>query len=166
MNVPAFDPLGALQTLVAQGVKFVVIGGIAGRLWGSPSVTNDLDICYARDPENLEALAGALSHLQARLRGAPEGVPFVLDAQSLGAGAKFTFETDAGNLDCLALPAGTDGYEDLARSAELVELDGFSVHVVALDDLIRMKRSAGRPKDRIDLEVLGALRDEIEAEEL
>ena len=28
--------------------------------------------------------------------------------------------------------------------------------------LIRMKRAAGRPKDRVELEILGALRDEID----
>jgi hypothetical protein len=37
------------------------------------------------------------------------------------------------------------------------------VPVASLDDLIRMKRAAGRPKDRIELEILGALRDEIDA---
>ena len=52
----AFDPLQILQVLDKHKVRFVVIGGIAGRLWGSTTVTNDLDICYARDRENLEAL--------------------------------------------------------------------------------------------------------------
>ena len=37
----AFDPLAILQTLDKHGVRFVVIGGIAGRLWGSTTVTND-----------------------------------------------------------------------------------------------------------------------------
>jgi hypothetical protein len=161
-SAPRFDPLAALTALVRHRLRFVVIGGIAGRLWGSPSVTNDLDICYADDDTNLNALVAALHDVHARLRGAPPDVQFRLDARTLQAGGNFTFVTDAGNLDCLAAPEGTDGYADLVGAAQVMDLDGFSVAVVALDDLMRMKRSAGRPKDRIELEVLGALRDEIE----
>jgi hypothetical protein len=71
--------------------------------------------------------------------------------------------TDAGDLDLLARPAGTEGYDDLARTAEPTDLDGLTVLVTSIDDLMRMKRAAGRPKDLIELEVLGALRDELDA---
>jgi len=37
--------------------------------------------------------------------------------------------------------------------------------IASIDDLIRMKRSAARPKDRVELEILGALREEIERQE-
>lgn len=75
-----------------------------------------------------------------------------------------TFDTDFGALDILATPSGTSGFEDLAANAVEVELGGgLVVPVASLDDLIRMKRAAGRPKDRVELEILGALRDEIEA---
>jgi hypothetical protein len=163
MNLPAFDPLGALAALLAGGVRFVVVGGFAARLWGSPSITNDLDVCYSRDANDLELLATVLQTLGARLRGVPADVPFVLDAPTLAAGGDFTFVTDVGALDILASPAGTHGFEDLDRAAVEMELDrGLRVRIAALDDLIRMKRAAGRPKDRIELEVLGALREEIE----
>jgi len=52
-----FDPLRALRVLLDRGVRFVMIGGFGARLHGSPTVTNDLDVCYARDRENLVALA-------------------------------------------------------------------------------------------------------------
>jgi Aminoglycoside-2''-adenylyltransferase len=155
-----FDPLRVLQVLQQHRVRFVVVGGLAARVWGSPTVTNDLDICYARDPSNLAALAEALTLLGARLRGVEAHVPFRLEATTLRAGDHFTFETDAGDLDIIGVPAGTRGYEDLARTAETVELGGLRVAVTSLDDLIEMKRAAGRPKDRIELEVLGAVRDE------
>jgi hypothetical protein len=139
----------------------VVIGGIAGRLLGSPTVTRDLDVCYARDAENLRALATALAGLHPQLRGADASLPFRLDARSLRTGDSFTLGTDAGDLDLLGTPAGTDGYADLARSATSTDLGGLTVLVAAVDDLIRMKRAAGRPKDLIEVEVLGALRDEL-----
>jgi hypothetical protein len=158
--VRAFDPLPPLRVLHEAGVRFVLIGGLAGREHGSATITNDLDICYDRAPDNLERLAAALATMHARLRGVDEDVPFVLDARTLRNGDSFTFDTDYGAVDVLATPSGTSGYPDLVAGAKDVDLGGFVVQVVALDDLIRMKRSAGRLKDRIEVEVLVALRDE------
>ena len=162
MTTTAFDPLRILQTLQQHGVKFVVIGGIAGRLWGSTTVTNDLDICYARDPANLDALAAALHDLKVKLRGVDRDLPFFGDAPTLKNGDAFTFTTLAGNLDILGHPAGSNGYESLARNAETMDVGGIDVLVTSIEDLILMKRAAGRPKDLIEVEVLAAVREEIE----
>ena len=77
-----YEPLRALRVLVAHEVQFVVIGGVAGRLWGSTIVTNDLDVCAERSRPNLERLAAALTELHARLRGVPEDVIVPLDADT------------------------------------------------------------------------------------
>ena len=72
--------------------------------------------------------------------------------------------TEHGDLDVLGTPSGTEGFEDLDRSATAVELGaGFSVRVASIDDLMRMKRASGRTKDLLHLEHLAALREEIEA---
>ncbi len=162
MNTPAFDPLAALRTLTKQRVRFVLIGGFAAAIRGSPVITGDVDICYARDDDNLECLAAALDALGATLRGAPPDVPLQLDAQALRAGDHFTFATSAGPLDCLGSPAGTEGFTDIDASATDEELDGLVVRVASVDDLIRMKRAAGRPQDLIAVEWLAALRDELD----
>ena len=162
VSEPPFDPMAGLRVLVEQGVRFVLIGGYAAALRGSPMLTGDVDLCYARDRENLERLAAALSRLGARLRGVPADVPFQLDARTLAAGDHFTFATDAGPIDCLGAPAGTDGFADLSASATDEDLEGLIVAVASLDDLIRMKRAAGRPQDRIAVEWLTALSDELE----
>lgn len=162
MTTPSFDPLGALRALTDAGVDFVVIGGIAGRLHGSVTVTNDLDVCYDRSPENLERLATVLIEAGARLRGVEEEVPFTADAETLAAGDSFTFVTRFGNLDIVASPSGVPGFAALAAGAVVYDLDGISVPVASLEDLITMKLAAGRPKDLIEAEVLGALRDEID----
>ena len=143
-------------------VRYVLIGGYAAVALGSPMLTGDVDICYALDDENLERLARALRELGATLRGAPADLPFLLDARTLRAGDTFTFSTRAGSLDCLGTPSGTTGYADLARGASELELDGVPVSVASIEDLMRMKRAAGRPRDLVALEWLGALRDEIE----
>src|SRR4026207_1346089 len=112
-----FDPIPPLEVLLKHRVRFVLIGGFAGRLWGSNSITDDLDICYARDDKNLEALAGALQELKARLRGSPSDVPFILDARTLKAGDHFTFVTTFGSVDCLGTPQGSGGFPALMRGA-------------------------------------------------
>ena len=160
MSEPPFDPLLALRTLVDHEVRFVLIGGYAGALRGSPVITGDVDVCYARDDENLARLAEALRSLDARLRGAPPDVPFRLDARTLRAGDHFTFSTSAGALDILGTPSGTNGFADLDGNATDEIVDGLTIRVVSIEDLIRMKRAAGRTKDRIALEWLSAVRDE------
>jgi hypothetical protein len=158
-----FEPLDALEVLVKHRVGFVVIGGFAAQLLGSPLLTQDIDVCYARDDENLERMARALRELEASLRGAPADVPFVLDAKTLRMGDHFTFDTEAGALDILGHPAGArGGYEELEPTAETLDLGTLTVKVASIDDLIRMKRAAGRPKDLAAVEELGALRDEID----
>lgn len=163
MSPGAFDPERILRTLAEHRVRYVVIGGLAGRLWGSPTITNDLDLCYARDRSNLERLAAALQALRARLRGVDPEVPFLLNAETLERGDHFTFSTTAGNLDILGYPAGSGGFDDLLTTATRMQLAGQRVAVADLDDLIAMKRAADRPKDRVEVEILTALRDELSA---
>lgn len=158
-----FEPGSLLETLLRHGVRFVLIGGLAARLRGSPLITFDVDICYSRDRENLEALADALVELRAKLRGAPDDVPFILDAKTLAAGDHFTFTTSAGPLDCLGTPAGVGGFDELDVRATKMEIAGAPVSVASIDDLIKMKLAAGRPKDLEAVETLAALREELEA---
>lgn len=99
-----------------------------------------------------------LKELHASLRGAGPGLPFQIDRRALQLGDHFTLSTDAGPLDCLATPAGTNGFAELAPRSVILDIDGVPVRFAHLDDLIRMKRAAGRPKDRIEIEVLEALR--------
>ena len=158
-----FDPIGALRTLLAYKVDFVLIGGLAARLHGSPTVTDDLDVCHDRKPENLKRLAKALAEMEATLRlpDPDEFVELPLDERLLAGIDNLTLNTEFGAFDLLARPAGTDGYEDLSRGAVTIKLErALSIAVASIDDLIRMKRASGRPKDLIEVEVLTAVQDE------
>ena len=149
---------GRLLTSLADAqVEFVVIGGLAVVAHGHVRATMDLDVCYARSPENHRRLITALAALHPRLRGAPEGLPFTWDERTLKNGLNFTLVTDLGELDLLGEVTGVGGYGNLAVTADVVLLFGHSVKVVDLATLIASKAATGRPKDLLDLEALRAL---------
>ena len=164
MTVPhPLDPAEIFATLAEHRVRYVLIGGLAAVLHGSPTVTVDADICADRSPENLQRLAGALRDLHARLRSTsePEGLSFQPDAALLGRIQTLNLSTDRGDLDLTFEPAAFDGYDELAEHAVAVSVAGVVVSVASLDDVIRSKEAADRPKDHATLPVLYALRDEI-----
>ena len=156
-SLPRFRPTKLLRRLVEGEVDFVVVGGFAAIVHGSPRLTNDLDICYAAAPRNLAALGGVLTELGARLRGIEDAVPFQPDLATLRRTRLLTLESPDGPIDLLAAPAGSPGYASLRRQAERVDLEGITVLVASLDHLMDMKRAAGRPKDLVDLEELQAV---------
>ena len=125
---------------------------------GSATVTDDIDICYRRTPENLGNLVRALGSLHPRLRGAPADLPFLWDERTLRNGLNFTLVTDAGDVDLLGELSGVGGYDALAAEAEAMDIGGRRTLIIGLDHLIRAKSAAGRPKDRIHLEELEEIR--------
>src|SRR3990170_1745450 len=133
-ELPRFRPDLLLGALLDGGVRFVIVGGLAAQAHGSPSLTGDLDICHAIDRDNLDRLAAVV----------------------------VTLTTRHGDLDLLAHPDPGLDFGQLAQRALTTEIMGWVVLVASLDDLVAMKRAAGRPKDLIELEVLGALREEID----
>src|SRR5205807_10519763 len=94
-----------------------------------------------------------------RLRVADVCVPFQRAAASLRSGLNFTLQTKHGDVDCLGDPGGGFDYGLLKRNADQMDVGGWKVMVASLDDLIAMKRAAGRNKDRIEVENLSALRE-------
>jgi hypothetical protein len=151
--------LGSLLALLTEAnVDFVIVGGVAVVLHGSPRFTKDLDICYATAPANLERLGGVLIDIGARLRGVEEDVPFVPDAHTLRRAQMLTLTTHEGDIDLLVTPAGAPDYAALRRRADRMDLDGLTVAVASIEDMIAMKRAAGRPQDLVDLESLEVAR--------
>lgn len=154
-----FDPEAILRVLDQSRVRYVLIGGLAATLYGSPHVTTDVDITPDRDAENLAALAAALERLDARIRteGEPGGLAFDRSAAFLERASILNLTTRCGDLDVTFEPAGTRGYEDLSRGAVTIELRGLAIPVAALSDIIRSKEAAGRGKDRLTLPTLRRL---------
>jgi hypothetical protein len=149
-----------LRLLGRYKIECIIIGGVASTLYGSAILTNDLDVCYARNAGNMEKLAAALQSVNAKLRNAPPDLPFLLDAETLRHGLNFTFTTEVGSIDLLGEVRGVGFYQAVVEEAIPYELFGYSFPVIEINKLILAKRTAGRAKDLIALHELEAIRDQ------
>jgi predicted nucleotidyltransferase len=149
-----------VHVLHDAGVQFIIVGGVAGTIHGAARATYDLDVVYARDPVNLERLTLALQPLEPYLRGAPKGLPFRWDIDTLARGLNFTLTTTAGAIDLLGEITGGGWYEDLLPHTIEVEAFGVTCRCVTLPKLIALKRAAGRPRDFDAIAELEVLLDE------
>ncbi|MGH3115239.1 MAG: hypothetical protein ACRDOP_17400 [Gaiellaceae bacterium] len=157
-ELPDFDPRALLVRLAHGGVDFVVLGGVAATIHGSAAFTQDLDIAYASDDANLDRLGAVLVALEARLRGVTDDVPFVPDGRTLRRARMLTLETRDGLLGLLAQPDGAPAYAQLRERADRERIGGVEVLIASLDDLIAMKKAAGRMKDLVAVEELEAIK--------
>lgn len=158
--LPKTDFAQLLRTLTSANIDFIVIGGLAAIVHGVGRTTYDVDVVYARTPENMARIVQALSPLEPYLRGAPPGLPFKLDERTLRNGLNFTLLTSAGGLDLLGEVVGGGTYEKLLPFAIRVSSYGTEFLAVNLEKLIELKRAAGRPRDNEMIAELEAIRQE------
>jgi hypothetical protein len=158
----SFDPVSVCRILTEEGVEFVVVGGFASAILGSPLPTEDIDVLPSRTSSNLERLASALRRLNARIRTSDEPVVARLDAAFLeNMPFMLNLVTDFGIVDLTFAPTGPlRGFDDWNMSASDEEIaDGLSIRVAALSDIITSKAMAGREKDLRALPYLRSLLD-------
>jgi hypothetical protein len=156
----AFDARELFRALAHREVEYVTIGGIAIQAHGGQRLTQDLDVAIASSTENLARLATALSDLDARILG-PDGQrsKTVPSASLLASGDQWHLITTHGPLDVLTLPAHLGLFADMRERAHEVPLGDLSIPIAHRDDLLRMKRAAGRPQDLADVKLLESLED-------
>lgn len=152
--------IGALAT---GEVEFVIVGGLAATVHGSASLTQDIDVVYARDDANFACLVTSLAPFAPYPRGAPPGLPFEWSVQTIRRGLNFTLTTTVGDIDLLGEITGGGGYANLLPHTIEIELFGQRCRCLDLESLIRTKRAAGRPRDLQMLAELEALLEERDA---
>ena len=142
-----FDPRPLLRAMHRCRAPVVVIGQVAGIMHGSGELTGDLDLLWDGAEAHAGAMAAAFGSAGAQLAD-DQGLPLACDAAAFRR-PKLVFSTPAASGDCCtpALPWGDLPIaEFLAR--HLVAADhGLEVSYLRREDLIRMRRVAGRPKD-------------------
>ena len=145
------------RVLAEHGVDYLIIGGVAAQVHGRRRTTKDLDVTPAPDPENLKRLAAALVALDAHPVAFGSSAPTPTEEQLQVAPIIPPLITRHGELHILNDVPGATAYAAMRIRALTTDLDGIAVHIVGVDDLIRMKQAAGRPSDLEDIEALTAV---------
>jgi hypothetical protein len=139
----------AIDLLDGEDVEYVLIGGSAAILHGAAYVTQDVDFCCSRAPDNLDRIARALNTVNPRFRvpGLPDGLPTKLDSRTLRNRSSFAFITDIGFVDIHFSINGIGSY-DAVFSTSLTETIGDrTFRILSIDGLIQCKAAIGRPRD-------------------
>ena len=139
-----------LQALADEKVKFLLVGAYAMATHGYPRATMDIDLWVMPSPENAEAVLRAV-----RSFGAPLHNVTSRDFQKED--IVFQIGVAPRRIDIITGASGLVFEDAFARAIE-TKIDGLSVHVLSLDDLICNKRASGRTKDLADAEILESFR--------
>jgi predicted nucleotidyltransferase len=136
-----------IRLLVNSRIEFIIVGGAAATVHGSARLTEDLDIVYRRNPDNVTRLVNALASHRPYVRGAPSNLPFQWETKTVLAGLNFTLTTSLGPLDLFGEITGGGRYEDLVPYCVKLDIFGVECLCLGLERLIHVKRASGRPKD-------------------
>lgn len=151
-----------LEKLLESRIDFVLVGGFAGVLHGSTMVTQDIDICAAITQDTLDSLRTALIDLHPKLRMNPNFKPSFFDQPKSPDGVENIYlETDLGILDVMSKLPPVGDFELIKSRAITFEIYGYSCRVIALEDLIRIKESMKRPKDKQIVHELRILQEKL-----
>lgn len=138
--------------LQSEGVEFMLVGGYAVGLHGWPRTTFDIDFWVLANPSNAVSIMRALKKFGAPLMNLSED-----DFHQPG--IVFQIGNAPQRIDILSSVSGIR-YEEAVRHAETMQVDGLSLKVISLDDLILNKRASGRPKDIADAQTLEKLKEQ------
>lgn len=157
------DIQAILQELVEGDVEFLLIGGVAVGYHGHVRATKDVDVVPAPDRENLERLAAVLQRLGAQVEGAGEfdegELPDPLDPAALELGGNWVLVTKLGRLDVMQWIGEWELWTKLLPAAIEERIDGLPIKIVGYEDLVELKKLAGRPEDLADLQHLREARE-------
>jgi len=157
-DLPILRPLDLLAVLMRHGVDLVVIGGFALFAHEAMRATKDVDIVPDPSPANLDRLWAALEDLEASplpFRGDFEAneMPLDWERQALDFGGNWILSTRLGRLDILQSVSGVESYAQLHQNRLDIDTEEAGrIWFAGRDDLIAMKRAAGRPQDLLDIE--------------
>jgi predicted nucleotidyltransferase len=139
------------RTLAAVRLEAVLIGNAAAALQGAPVTTVDFDFMFRDTPGNrrkLKALAARLGAIVMR--------PFYPASKLY----RLIRDDDGLQVDFMVTIHGVRSFEGLRDRATPIEIDGVTLMVATLADIIKSKRAAGRPRDRAVLEILQRAHEE------
>ena len=160
------DYLKILELIAEAGGEFIIVGGVAAFLHGGKRVTYDVDVVPKLDEATWPALIDAIWDAGARPR-IPEGREAIKELANIESWMRdkgmlaLTFRSTSGAIELDLLVQQSHRFDELASRAEKISLDGNDFLVVSIDDLIEMKRQAGRPQDLLDVAELERIKSRL-----
>jgi hypothetical protein len=158
------------RSLNQEGVRYVVVGGLAVVLHGHPRMTADIDLVVDLEPAAAELAIQTLTRMGLRPRIPVDAEAFADPSQrrswieERGMTVFNLYDPDDPLRSVDLFVESPIPFDQLWSRSDLIGLPGGDVRVASIEDLIAMKKKAGRPLDHADIEALEALRDERETE--
>jgi hypothetical protein len=138
-----------LQALVAEKVEFLLVGAYALAAHGYPRATMDIDIWVLPSPDNADAVLRAVRRFGAPLHN-------LAKADLVKEGTVFQIGVAPRRIDIITAASGLN-FKEASSNATRVEIEGITVRIPSIADLIRNKRASGRTRDIADAEALEEL---------
>jgi hypothetical protein len=135
----------ALAALNRAKLEAVMIGNAAAALHGAPVTTIDIDFLFRATPGNLRKLKAVSRDLQAVIMR-----PYYPVSKLY----RMTNDDRGLQLDFMPMIHGIRSFEGLRDRAMTIEIAGQSGRIACLDDIIRSKKAAARPRDQAVLPIL------------
>ena len=157
--------LPLFKALNEANVQYIVVGGIATILHGYVRATSDIDLVVDLQVEEATKVISVLT-----IAGYVPKVP-VQAMEFADATKRKQWITEKGmQVFSMYQPSNPlltidlfvkqpIPYTELREHSVIMELDGVTVRVCSIDDLITMKKLAGRPKDLADIEKLTKIKE-------
>lgn len=146
--------------LEKAGVSYLVVGGVAVNLYGYSRFTGDIDILLMLDSVNLSKMGkvmkkmGYVERLPVHLHELQEAKKVKKWLKEKGMTAYTFISAKKPQLDIDILAGYSIDFKKYYKKRTVMEAWGIRLPVIALSDLIMMKKKAGRDKDLLDLKAL------------
>ena len=154
-----------LTVLTKLNIDFVIIGGFAAMVHGSSQVTQDLDICCLLTEEQIATLREGLKNYNPRHRMTTEKLSFIDHPKQVAGIKNLYLETNLVVLDILSSVAGLGGFDQVVQGAMEIKIDGEVCKILSLEKLIKAKEAMSRLKDKLTVQELKVIAEELSLKE-
>lgn len=146
-------------------IEYAICGGLAVVLYGYVRLTMDLDLIVSLEKENLEKLYNTLTKLNYKPQIPIKKEEFIqkemLEKLAEEKNMKVvSFYNPKEPLSVIDIGVNLPKISEILKKKKRIKIDGFTVPIILIDDLIKMKEDLARPRDLTDVENLKKIRKE------
>jgi predicted nucleotidyltransferase len=159
------DYLDIFRSLNEQNVDYIIVGGVAATIHGNPRMTFDVDLVVELTDENLENIFDLLKKWGYETKIPEDPARFAkqsvrtewIQEKNMQALNFYNHERSVSEIDLLV---NVKDYRELNENKTVYEVEDVVLPVASIEDLIDMKKKAGREVDETDIRNLKLLLEE------